>query len=332
MKKIICIVMCLLMLTGCTRAGQIDKLAFVKILGIDKIEDKIVLTVGIEGTKEKNTVAETECESIFEGISLLEAKSSEDIFFGQIETVLLGNEYADSGIDEALDFFIKSNDMRFDIPVLTVKGGTAKQVIEMGTDEMPVYKQIGKLLDSSRATSASGKVDISRLVSASSDLYSSPYLPYLSVEESITLDGYCLMKDNKVSYFLDENQSRGLNILNNTFEEYSLSFTANGKKVSALIDRIKADIKYENGIFEVAVKCHFKPQSDIEEEDFYKIKECVFERIKVTTEQTVEIMKNNSSDGAGIGKVFHRAKPKEAEKISWRDVFSQITVKVTVSE
>ena len=61
--------------------------------------------------------------------------SQEDIFYPHVEHILLGEDAARVSIEDYLAFFCRSPELRIDIPLYIVKGGTAEQaVLETGSD------------------------------------------------------------------------------------------------------------------------------------------------------------------------------------------------------
>ncbi len=62
--------------------------------------------------------------------------SHEDIFYPHVEQILLGESAARVGVEDYLSFFCRSQQLRIDIPLYIVKGGTAEQaILDTGNEE-----------------------------------------------------------------------------------------------------------------------------------------------------------------------------------------------------
>jgi len=349
MKKILLILFLPLLFCSCKESEQIDEIAFVKIIAIDKSEDGLHITAGIQEPKPKNGEKEEKkdyisvnCQTLSQGFNMLEAATDKKVFFGQISCVLLGEEMAREGIIDTVDYLVRADELRFDIPVIVVKGTEAKTIIEDGSgNERHVSDRITKLLESNYSTSSAGQVELSQLVEMLEDPFRSPYLPYMvkgTEKGDFTIEGYCVFENDHVFEFADKDISLGINFLNDQVENFVLIGDIDGEKVTLKIADFNTKIKMRDGIFKVDMK--FKSEviqadSSIEKFDMdltEKIVDFQNEKIKEITDNTLKYLKDKKCDVAAFGDSFHNVSPKKAEGYmnNWGDTFKLITYEISV--
>ncbi|MDO0824619.1 Ger(x)C family spore germination protein [Desulfosporosinus nitroreducens] len=146
MRKFALIMVCIAFLTtGCWDYEEVDRLATVLALGVDRLpgSKSILVTVQIP-TSEKNgsrkqsggqgggksyMILNSEGKSLSEAISYLGIQSARRILLSHCKTIVLGKEFAETGIGEILDELKRDKEFRrSDWIVITDK--TAKEILE----------------------------------------------------------------------------------------------------------------------------------------------------------------------------------------------------------
>ncbi len=348
MKKLLAIIILIpLLFCSCQESEQIDELSFVKLLAIDKTEEGFILTAGIEvptSKKEEKTGSDmlsVKCQTLSQGLNYLESATEKKIFYGQISCVLMGQEMAQAGIIDTVDYLVRSDELRFDIPVLVVKDGTAKQVVEDNKDnETHISDRIVKKLESNYSTSSSGAIEISTLVEMLEDPYRSAYLPYITSQKGdFTVEGYCIFRKDKMIAYADSKTSLGINFLNSTVENCLFVAKIDDKLISLKVSGFKSKVKLKDGVFNI--KLNFKSEiiqadSDIQLFDTQLNDKIIQYQNSWATEiinSTMDYLKKYGADVATFGDTFHNKSPKEAEKYmnNWSEIFPQITYTVSVT-
>ena len=348
MKKLLVILLIPVLLCACREGEQIDELAFVKILAIDKTENGLLVTAGIQLPKAKNGETlkgkdrlSVECTNVAEGLNKLEASTDKKVFFGQISCILIGEEMAREGIIDTVDYFVRSDELRFDIPIVVVKDDLAKIIVDNAdNEEAHISDKITKRLESNYSTSSSGVVELSKLVAMLEDSFRSPYLPYMIAEEDeFIIEGYCVFKDDKLTEYLDKECSLGVNILNDTVHNWLYNADADGKNVALKIDGLHSRIKMKDGVFNVDIKFESEViQADSEIERFDT--QLVSTVTRLQNEETLRIvnktlkkLKEIGCDVARFGDTFHNVSPHSAAEFkgNWGESFRGIQVNVSVT-
>ncbi len=349
MKKLLVLLLLPLIFCSCKESEQIDEIAFVKIISIDKSENGFSVTAGIQlpkpKDKEKNTSKDyvsVQCETLSQGFNKLEEATDKKMFFGQISCVLLGENMAKEGIIDTVDYLVRSDELRFDIPVIVVKGQEASKIIEGGSGaENHISDKITKLLESNYSTSSSGQVELSQLVEMLEDPFRSPYLPYMvsgKEQGEFYIDGYCVFKKDCLLDFCDEETSLGINFLNGDVENLVLVGEIEDKTITLKVADFKSKIKLKDGIFKINIDFQTEVlQADATIEKFdqklvQKIIDFQNSEIEKITEKTLEYLKERNCDVATFGDTFHNVSPKTAEQYigSWGETFCKITYEIFV--
>lgn len=153
MRKLALIMVCIsLLLTGCWDYREVDRLAPVLAIGLDRIPGSktILLTVQIaspggKGSSKKNggqegayTVMHSEGKTLSEAIRNLNTQSSRRILLSQYKLTVLGKDFAETGIGEILDDLKRARESRRTDWILTTDK-TAKEILEkdVALDQVP---------------------------------------------------------------------------------------------------------------------------------------------------------------------------------------------------
>jgi len=326
MKKVLALLIIIpLIFCSCRESEQIDELSFVKLLAIDKTDQGLILTAGIQvPTSKKDEKPGSElisvtCQTLSQGLNFIESATEKKIFYGQVSCVLLGEKMAQAGIIDTIDYLVRSDELRFDIPVVVVKEKQAKEVVEKNkNNETHISERIEKMLESNYSTSTSGVIELSTLVEMLEDPYRSAYLPYIEAKEddNFSVKGYCVFNKDRLISYADEQQSLGINFLNSTVKNCLFVAQIDQKLITLKISGFKSKISLKDGAYEI--KMNFKSevvQADSDIQLFDKnLNEKIVESQNAWSEKicqdTMNYLKEHGCDVATFGDTFHNKKPK----------------------
>lgn len=147
MKKILCLVLAaLLTLSGCAQSGSIyanyravEDMQLVQTFGFDWQDGEITVTVssGEETDKLPSSLLSASAPDIPQAIEKLQDWSArEDLYFAHIRYVVVGEEAARHGLETLLDWFERGVQVRLDLPIFVVEGGTARELISGSSDKL----------------------------------------------------------------------------------------------------------------------------------------------------------------------------------------------------
>lgn len=150
-----------LVLSGCWERKELNEVAFVLGIGIDKAETgytvsmQVVIpsaissqsTGGGGGTGVPVVVYKFTVPTFYDAQRKLNLDSSRTSYLGHIRVLVIGEELARSGVGETLDVFKRSREPRMDFYVMVARGTTASDVLNVLTpmDKLPANKLFSSL-------------------------------------------------------------------------------------------------------------------------------------------------------------------------------------------
>ncbi|SNS95410.1 spore germination protein KC [Anaerovirgula multivorans] len=247
MKKLLVILLMisLISLPGCWSGFEIDTLAIIIAMGIDKSEGGYFLTLQILNpsaiaAKEPSTAAPVvlyseEGKDLKEIMRKIHEKSGRRIYSAHLQLVVFSEEIVEEGINDALDFFARFNEFRTDFYFIVAKGTTARNVLSILTPlhQIPGIKLHESLKNSEQLWAPTKSVRIVELVNAIVAEGKEPVLTGVEVTEEVanvklptkSLEslqkseienttkyfGLGVFKEDKLIGWLNEEESKGYN-------------------------------------------------------------------------------------------------------------------------
>lgn len=232
------ILLVLLFTTGCNyfpQPTEINDNAFILAIGIDKgiqNKDNFLITLvskdlkpsdnqntsGSEQTKGK--VIKYEGKSLFDITRQMHKLGVEDIFWGQAEFIVIGEELSKENINKTIDFILRDHEIRMNMPLIIARGTTAEKLLDSEKEFKNFVPDIFKnLFKNTSGYSVSKKITLKDAAVAFDSKYSDAILP--SINENIyrgeageekyyiELNGYAVFKEFKLLDFLTDYTARG---------------------------------------------------------------------------------------------------------------------------
>ncbi|MDF2989463.1 MAG: germination protein Ger(X)C family, partial [Eubacterium sp.] len=208
--------------TGCWNYREIDKMSIVAGVAIDKTpEGKYKITAEIidlhEGGREakiNSRKLESYGYSMFEAIRNTLKITSNKLYWGHMEIVILSQEVAKEGIVTILDFLERDAEPRLSVDLLVSKEKTAEEILDCQsiTTEIRSF-EINNMLDTEKFLSKTPKVQIYEFINALSAEGLSPVLPTVSLIENdgkktSELTGTAVFRKDKLEYMFDEEETK----------------------------------------------------------------------------------------------------------------------------
>ena len=114
--KILIVLMFITLTTGCWQYTELNDLALVTGIGIDKEKDDYLLSVQIINVRKQTknfagneetpvTVFDATGKTLGEALNKISLELSHELYFGHIDMVVIGEETAKLGIREFIDFY-----------------------------------------------------------------------------------------------------------------------------------------------------------------------------------------------------------------------------------
>ena len=140
MKKSLCLLLCLCMLPLLSACGsiytnykEIEQLLVIQTMGVDHTPNGVSLSLASGANpKSKNGVTRlfSDAPSITTAVERIRKHSfEEELFYGHISSVLLGEQAAKNGVDNYLMYICRAPDIRIDVPLYILKNSEAKDAV-----------------------------------------------------------------------------------------------------------------------------------------------------------------------------------------------------------
>lgn len=242
--------LCPIMLTGCWDAKELDDLSVPIVVAFDKIkdsekeypDDKYLVTVGVpvfyEDTTENFHVIATAGQTIGGGRGRRSAQLGEQVIFGQLQVLLIGEELAKKeNLLEVTDILMREPKVKASIFMIITKG----RAVDIMKTPVPEYPNVGiylkALMENSRETNF---YPYTNLFCFNRDMISyetAALMPHIIYSEGkIKLAGSCLVNKGKVEGELGREETETAIMLRGTECRGTLAFEA--QKDGEVIDEV----------------------------------------------------------------------------------------------
>lgn len=280
MNRNICIVLVFLLLinllTGCWSSKELNQIAILTALGIDKAENGYRLSAQVINPGEiagKGNSGRTEAiRFIKTGATIHEAfqKLSTDVprilYLSHLRVVIFGEDLARDGIRKALDFLSRDHEMRSDFYLVVAKGSSAADVLNIiiHQEKLSANKLYNALENSNKRWGPTTTVTLDELINLLVSKGKQPFLTgvYLygnpdvgsdfrnvqdvSPKAGLRIDRIGVFKKDKLIGWLNNKESHGFNYVINRVSNTIVNVPCKGGKLS--IETIRSKTKLNGTI------------------------------------------------------------------------------------
>ncbi|TKI71971.1 Ger(x)C family spore germination protein [Lysinibacillus mangiferihumi] len=281
-----------LFISGCGGKRELNELAIVVGMGIDKAEDGYEVSLQVvnpsevsskQGNSGRSPVVtyHAKGKSVFEAIRQSTTVTPRKPYFSHIQILVLGEELAKNGISESLDFFSRDHELRSDFYVIVSDETTAKDILSIYTplDKIPASKMYNSLEVSEKVWAPTSYIHIHDLINEISKKGQSAVLTNIRIDgeadlgkERINIEkidppaklkysGLAVFKQDKLVGLLTEDESKGYNYLKNNINN-TLGVIACPKEgnLSIELSKVKTKVKgkVKNGVPSIHVNINIK--------------------------------------------------------------------------
>ncbi|MHB1654620.1 MAG: Ger(x)C family spore germination protein [Desulfitobacteriaceae bacterium] len=357
-----------LLTTGCWNRKELDRLAIVAAVGIDKGEDqKIQLTVQVikPGTltspsseggsgKEKGVwIIKSSGNTVFEAVRNFVEKSGRKLFWSHTMVIVIGENMAKDGILPVIDWFLRDHEMRLKTWVL-VSQGEASEVIkgDVGLEKIPA-SHLERMIKEYGALSKSVAVNLMEVTNMLISQSSHPVIGRVAKnqsgqdEEQLLLKGAGVFRKDRLIGWLNPLETRGYLWIKGNVKSGVITIPCPeqpDKLISLEIIRSKSKIKprLEMGMLkytiEVDVNSNLGEQmctEDLANPEMIAVLED--EQRQAVEKEIVALIRKAQEeyklDILGLGEATMREFPEEWNKVKeqWEEEFPQAEVEVKVN-
>nr|WP_186811738.1 Ger(x)C family spore germination protein [Paenibacillus xylanexedens] len=366
-RAVISLILCTSLLTGCWDREEINDVAFVIGIAVDKEgEDyRSSLQIALPGQSgasgsegggggtsgDKPWFILSNTARTLRGTSLEGQKSlSRRIYYAHRRTILIGEELAREGVAPMLDLFTRYPLNRLSaMPVVT--RGEAHKVIDT---DAPIEKFPSEMVRELCFLNMRNPRSLKTFIDSILDEGVDPFLPIASVSDNvpqgwkgavtnIKLDGLAIFKKDKLVGMMDKAPADALILAMGEANEPEVMIKAPRGKGDMFIklneNNSSLHPKIVNGKVSVTIQMYAKgvlvdnesDYGDRREKEILNLNEAVHRKIKEDIEEGVRLVqKKFKADIIGIGRSIHRQLPKEWDKIKdrWEVLYPEVQVTV----
>ena len=277
MKKFVLIIITLFILlisSGCYNYKEINDMAIVSSIGIDKDNknDKYIVSAQIMNSKESEdsedsqiTVYTKEGDTVHEALRNITLKSPRKLYGNHLSKIVLSEEVAKEGIDNILDIFNRITEVRNEFIITIVKEDKASDVLKVltTTESIPAeYVKLSlKIADKTSGLTYATKLDefISLYLKKGID----PVVPVLKIDKKekkgttinnitttnpiskIVIEDLAVTNKGKLETYLKNEEVIGYNFLRNQIQKMIIpvkcDYENNYASISILKNKTKSN-------------------------------------------------------------------------------------------
>lgn len=283
------------LLTGCWSRYELNELAIVVGLGIDKAGSKYRVSVQIvnpgavsahqrPGGQASVVTFEEEGSTLPDALRRMTVLSPRKLYFSHLRMIVIGEAAAKAGLRKPLDYLSREPEMRNDFYLVAARGTTAANILKIysAVDPIPANNLYTKLALSDRLWAATGKITLNELVVDMATKGKSAMMTGVRIKgdlqkgkrtnnakqitpaANLIYAGSAVFKEDKLIGWIGEDETKAVNYVDNTVDR-SLGFVEcpGGGKVSMNVVNSQSVIRVgkEHGI--PAIDVHLRIEQDI---------------------------------------------------------------------
>lgn len=348
MRKII-IVIIIFLLSGCYNYKELNKIAIVSSIAIDKKDDKYLVSAQVmnvkseeETSSSKVIVYEEEGKSIEEALRKMTTRSNKKLYGGHLGKLVLSEEIAKDSIIDVIDLFQRLPEIKDEFTITISKGIDANKVIKIMTspESIPAdyVKNTIETADIDSALTYSSKLD--EFVSFYLKDYIDPVISVIEVKNydkkgttldnnettypktKIVLDNIATTKNGRLDKFLNEDETIGYNFIRNSVKNMIIPIKCddnnNYASISIIGSKTKNKIAKNNNKYIINLNVNsnamineYNCAKDLDKEETITFLQNKTEKkIKKYMNKTLLSQKNSSSNFLGLKRMIYLDYPK----------------------
>lgn len=348
MKKIIIILIIILSFTGCYNYKELNKIAIVSSIAIDKKDDKYLVSAQVMNAKQDKesessqvVVYEAKGETINGALRNMTMKAPRTIYGGHLSKLVISEEIAKEGIANIIDGFQRLTEIRNEFTITIARNIEASKVIKImtSTESVPAeyVKTSLETADISSALTYSTKLDEFASLYLKKGI--DPVIAVIEVDNyekkgttldntdttdpitKIVLGNIAVTNNGKFEKYLTKDETIGYNFIRNQVEEIVIPVKCDDKyyaSITVLKNKTKYKVAKVNNKYQI--KYFINSNGVIGEYDCSDelIKEKVInnlekkaeKKIKYYINKALEAQKNSKSKFLGFERNIYLNYPK----------------------
>jgi spore germination protein KC len=360
--KLVIISLFCLLLTGCYNYNELNTLAIATGMSIDYQENQYDVSILIANSKQAQVSSkEGESQSIVyegKGLTLSEAIKKIDnispkkIYIGHLSFIVISEDLAKKGLLDSLDYLLREPESIKRFYLIMAHNTKAKNILEIVSplESFPAQSVSTAISFSKESQAIASNIPYSTFIDNLVKKGAEPILATIELkgnvedgksEESLLtttpkaylqLSTLALFKKDKLVHITDEEESEGINIINDDVGELLLDCNCSGGKAEIEIENLKVSkkVSIDNGnpTISIQVKGNGSLQEntctiDLEDEKtVLDLEEKANEEIDRLIKKAIAVTKKYETDVFGFGNLIYKFHPKIFNNLenNWNEI------------
>lgn len=355
-KIIAAVLIIALSFSGCMDRQTLRDLSVVEGMAIDESENDITVSVqtlnlaksgtGSEALGGNITLNSSENGStISEAISKLSKDLSSKLFLGQNKMTVFGRDVAENGVEDNLDYFIRSAYSRPDV-LLCIADGKASDILKCKeNDALVPSEDIVRLLRNGERSGMGAAVTVNETLKRYASPTSDIYLPMLKAKDDVVgFQGLALFSGSKMAGVANSDETFGILMMNGKVKNALLNLydeKMGNIGVNILSAKVKRSAEIKNGrvVFSVRLEMDLMLDelengyvSTIDNAAIKKIERLSCEEVQKICSIAYRKMKDCRCDGVKAGEYLAKSDSKTYNQLkdNWDDYFAASALETSV--
>jgi len=361
MKKKLLLLIFILLLSGCGNYRELNNMAIVTGVGIDKIDDKYELSFLIANSPKsqtsskegeaQTTVYSAKGKTLSEASGRINYRSPKQLYFGHINVIIISEDIGKDGFFKISDYFLRHYESRKKFFLMQSKKDKPKDILKIVSPlESFPSGSIATLIKSNQETqSVVETVDYSSFIERILEKGYDPILPVITIsgnkkkgedmkniestepEAFLKLNSIAIYKDDKFKGYEPFKYGQAINVMNNHNNELKTTFKYKNSHISFNSETMKSKINIKSPK-EIDININGKGyltevniSDNIENpKTIKKMEKALNKSIKKNIEETIDLMQNKyHSDVFGFGNKIYKKYPDKWKKIekNWDNTY-----------
>lgn len=358
------LVLCLLLLLvapGCSRVNQLNERLIVNGIGVDIEDGAYVVTTHVFDAEKASAGGEQSQDVVVatgRGRSVLDAfhsiilQSGKEPLYSQNLILIVGEEAAQKGLNNIIDFFIRYYESRSSVALFVAKGMSAREIMNCRYEgDLITAKAIENLALSGQIATEESRSNILSLVNRMQDRSSDGYMIALDMYEDsdenciLYADGIGVLKDDKLAGYLTFEETIGFLLMTGDAENAIIVVPIEGVgNVSFSITKadstIEAKVENDLPVYDISIHADlnlYEIDGNLHQRyslEVIDVMEKAAEKAisDLCTQTAEKVIGEYQSDIFRFGRRLMQAQPEyfKTKSDDWGSTFVQSTVRLSV--
>ncbi len=348
--KLFCICLCCFLLTGCYNYNELNTLAIATGMSINYKDDHYEVSLLIANSKQaqvsskegesQSIVYEGKGNTISEALREIDVISPKSIYIGHLSFIVVSESLAKQGLMDSLDYLLRDPESIKRFYLIMARDVEAKDILEIVSplESFPAQSISTAISFSRESQAVTSTIPYSSFIENLVKKGAEPILATIELKGKakkgknadslqnttpkayLKLSNLALFKKDKLVHITNEEESKGINIINNDIGELLLNCHCSGGKAEIEVQNLKTSkkVSIQDGKPHILVKVKGKGslqestcKLDLEqEENILSLEKKANEEVKRLMEKAIDVTKKFETDSFGFGNLIYKFHPK----------------------